>query len=106
MPGQLWKPIEGLRDNWPELASSELEVLATEWTNLATKLEDSTAIDEFIDRLNREWAIETGVIEDVYRIDPGTTETLIRHGIKASLIPHDAANLPAERLVEIISAHQ
>jgi Fic family protein len=31
---------------------------------------------------------------------------LIEHGIKASLIPHDASNLPAEQLVDIITAQQ
>lgn len=106
MPSTKWKPIEDLPDNWRDLANRELETLPQAWANTSARLGDSAAMDEFNERLKREWAIETGVIENAYRIDRGTAETLIQHGIKASLIPHDASNLPAEQLVDIISAQQ
>ncbi len=39
-------------------------------------------------KLQREWAIETGIIERLYSWDRGVTEILIEHGIDASLIAH------------------
>lgn len=101
-----WKPIEDLPDDWRDLANRELESLPALWQTQRSKPRDQEAIDQFNERLNREWAIETGIIEDIYRIDCGISETLIKHGIKAGLIPHGAANLPAERIVDIISAQR
>ena len=57
-------------------------------------------------RLAREWAIETGVIENIYQIDKGVTVVLIEKGIEASLIPYGASDRPAEEVVRIIRDHQ
>jgi hypothetical protein len=48
-------------------------------------------LGEFEKRLRREWAIETGIIEDVYTLDRGVTRILIEKGIDAALIPHGTA---------------
>ncbi len=100
-----WKPIEDLPSNWKEKVSEELTSSARAWDEVMTKLEGSDALKHFNDRLRREWAIETGIIEGLYTIDRGTTETLIEHGIVASLIAHDASDLPAEEIVDIVGDH-
>jgi prophage maintenance system killer protein len=60
------------------------------------------ALAEFDQRLRREWAIETGIIEDVYTLDRGITKTLIERGIDAALISHDASNLDSALVARII----
>ena len=97
-----WKPIEDLPEDWTKLASSELGGLASVWREHYETVKDGKALKQFNERLRREWAIETGIIENLYYIDRGTTETLIKKGIEASLIPHGSTDRPAELIVPIL----
>ena len=106
MPAYSWKPIEDLPADWKPLASAELASLAEIWREQAQKLKRSEALLEFNERLAREWAIETGIIEKLYSIDRGTTQLLIEKGIRASLIAHGSADKPAEQLVPILEAQK
>jgi Fic family protein len=101
-----WTPITDLPDNWPEMVNAELQSLPNYWHNQRSKLTELSDVTRFEEHLQREWAIETGAIEDVYRIDKGTTETLIEHGIRAALIPHGATDKPAELVADIIQAQK
>jgi len=97
-----WKPIEDLPEDWKSRAQHDLESLATIWRDQAARLKESASLRHFNDRLRREWAIETGVIENLYSIDRGVTELLIEKGIEASLIPHGATDKPVEQIVPIL----
>ncbi len=83
-----WKPIEDLPDNYGTLASPELPTLANVWQEQHELLSHGNALREFNEKLQREWAIETGIIERVYSLDRGITQLLIEKGIDASLIPY------------------
>ncbi len=67
---------------------SELRALARVWQERKGTLLGAGTYDEFLRRLQREWAIETGIIERLYTWDRGVTEVLIRQGIDASIIAH------------------
>ncbi len=97
-----WKPIEDLPEDWTKLASSELAGLASVWREHYETVKDGKALKQFNERLRREWAIETGIIENLYYIDCGVTLTLIEKGIEASLIPHGSTDRPAELIVPIL----
>ncbi len=97
-----WKPIEDLPADWTKLASSELAGLASVWREHYETIKDGKAFKQFNERLRREWAIETGIIENLYYIDCGVTRTLIEKGIEASLIPHGTTDKPAELIVPIL----
>ena len=101
-----WQPITDLPQSWSQLASSELESLAAIWREQSQRLQQSDALRRFNERLSREWAIETGIIENLYTLDRGTTEVLIQKGIEQSLIPHGATDKPAEVVVSLIQAQQ
>ncbi|MGF1567864.1 MAG: translation initiation factor IF-2 N-terminal domain-containing protein [Nodosilinea sp.] len=101
-----WIPISDLPENWPLLASDELEKLASIWREQANTLKASDVLREFNVRLAREWAIETGVLENLYSIDKGTTQLLIERGIEASLIAHGTTDKPPEYIVPILKAQQ
>ncbi len=101
-----WKPIEDLPGDWTKLASSELGGLAAVWVEHYETIKDSKALKQFNERLRREWAIETGIIENLYYIDRGVTLTLIEKGIEASLIPHGSTDRPAELIVPILRDHE
>jgi Fic family protein len=85
MAYQYIKPIP---DNAESLSSTELAALSKVWSERKATLQQSQEFNEFIKKLRREWAIETGIIERLYQWDRGVTEVLIEQGIDASLIAH------------------
>ena len=101
-----WRPIEDLPSDWRELASSDVKALGNVWVEQSERLKGSNSLKEFSDRLQRQWAIETGIIERLYSIDRGITNLLIERGIEASLIPHGTADKPAEYIVDILKDHE
>lgn len=90
MSAYRWKPIEDLPEDWQDMVADELQSLASIWIEQSARLKASEALKRFNDQLRRQWAIETGIIENLYSIDRGTTVLLIEKGIEASLIPHGA----------------
>jgi Fic family protein len=102
----LWQPIEDLPINWPELANEDLAALSRVWNEQAEKLRDSKAYQQFLEKLRRRIAIETGVIERLYTIDRGVTMLLVERGIDEALIPHGATDAPAAQVVALIRDHE
>lgn len=95
-----WEPLSDLPPNWADLHREDLLLVQHEWHREKDILKDPTKIRQFQDRLSTEWAIETGVIEKLYTLDRGVTETLIELGLEAidtlhnrGAITHDAARL-------------
>lgn len=68
-------------------------------------LEAEHLLDEFLGRIQREWAIETGILERVYSLDRGVTETLIKRGIDAALIPHESTDRDPAWVAQILQDH-
>ncbi len=68
--------------------SSELKALAELWISKKEQLKDSDEYNLFLKKMQREWAIETGIIERLYTWDRGITESLIEHGVDAVQISH------------------
>lgn len=85
----------------------ELRALASVWQEKRTALEGDGAYKEFIKKLQREWAIETGIIERLYTWDRGVTEALIEQGIESSLIAHKGgvSQRDAEHIHAVITDH-
>ena len=78
-------------DNFPDSSNftfPELDALANVWTERRAELEGTGAYSDFLRKLQREWAIETGIIERLYTWDRGVTQLLIEQGIEASIIAH------------------
>jgi Fic family protein len=97
-----WAFIEDLPEDWPRLRSNELETLASIWKDQSSSLQERDAFRQFNERLRREWAIETGIIEKLYSIERGITQLLIEKGIEASLIPHGATDKPVEKILPVL----
>lgn len=99
---QPWSPIEDLPQDWRSMASAELPSLLTFWQEQAAELRDSGAYETFMDKMNRQIAIETGVIERLYDIDRGITEQLIEYGLDVSLLSHDSTDIPPTQVIALI----
>ena len=91
---QQWRPITDYETHPTELSDKELRALSGVWIERRAILDESDSVSEFTERLKREWAIETGLIERLYTLDRGITELMIQHGVNAALIPHTAGDNP------------
>jgi Fic family protein len=85
----------------------ELRALSSVWQERKAALEEDGAYKEFIKKLQREWAIETGIIERLYTWDRGVTEVLIEQGIESSIIAHrgGVSQRDAEHIRSLINDH-
>ena len=91
---QEWYPILDYETEPKGLADKELRALSGVWVEQRSKLSESDNISKFTERLKREWAIETGLIERLYTLDHGITELMIERGVNAALIPRHVADDP------------
>ena len=95
--------IEDLPPTWAQLASDELKSLAPIWQERKQSLNEAAPeLVKFNERLRREWAIETGIIENLYSIDRGTTQLLIEQGFVAGFMSHGTTNKPPEQIVLLL----
>jgi len=99
-----WKEISDLPQDVEALRDRELESLFDVWNKDENRL-DAERMKVLNAQIAREWAIETGIVENVYSLDRRITQTLIRRGIDAAYIPHDATNLDPELVARIIQSH-
>lgn len=97
-----WKIISDLPDPWDTLLTEDLSSLAEIWQEHKENLHGSDALKTFNEQLQREWAIETGIIEGLYTLDRGTTQLLIERGIEGSLISHGASNKAVSEILPIM----
>lgn len=101
-----WRPIDDIPEDLVTYHNPDLVPLALAWEERLQQLSDSRKLKEFNEKLSRQWAIETGIIERVYTLDRGVTQMLIERGVEASLIPHGTSNKPAQLVVSIIQDQQ
>lgn len=104
--GHRWRPIEDLPEDWERLADRDLRHLAEFWKENREQMVAHGAVSAFNERLGRQWAIETGLIERVYTLDRGTTEILLERGIHQNLIAQTATNRDPALVSDIIRDHE
>lgn len=103
--GHRWREFEDLPADPRTLTDTEMPALAQIWSEQRAEMEARGTLAEFNNRLRREWAIETGIIERAYTLDRGTTQTLIERGINADLIDREATDQDPELVAQMIRDH-
>jgi len=101
-----WKPITDLSSADRAAANPELGPLLDVWLEQRQRLEESGLLGSFIQRLVREWSVETGILERLYTIDRGVTQLLIEQGFDAALIPHGTTDRSADEVVAVLRDHE
>jgi Fic family protein len=94
--------ITGLGSDVSTLGASEIPGIKAIWTEQRNRLQGSAHLSDFTERLSREWAIETGVIENLYEIERGVTQTLIERGFQAELLSHGTTNKPRDYVIQLL----
>jgi len=101
----IWEPIE-FTDSWSGTDTSILDDLAPSWFKKRAELkEGNEEFEEFINRLKRHHAIETGVVEKLYDLSEGITQTFIKEGFVESYLGHEDTNIPPAQLMGYLKDH-
>ncbi len=101
----IWNPDTGITDleaDPKEFSASQIPGIKAIWTDQRRRLKGTAQLSDFTEKLSREWAIETGVIENLYEIDRGVTQTLIEHGFQAELLGHGSTNKPRQYVIQLL----
>jgi len=102
---RLWKHV-GLSSKWLQCDTSTIDDLSPSWYARREILQkNSQEYQEFMAELKREHAIETGIIERMYDLEKGITETFIKKGFVESYISHNDTNVPVPKLLAHLSDH-
>ncbi len=102
---RLWTYIS-FQDNWNTCDTSLLDEIASSWLARREVLQaNSKEYEDFVNKLKRRHAIETGIVERMYDIDKGVTETLINEGFISSLVSHGDTNIPKQTLFNHLNDH-
>ncbi len=98
----IWKPI-GFTENWEKVSTSRLDVLLPSWVRKRQALkEDAREYVIFMDHLKRQHAIETGIVEKLYDLSEGVTETFIKEGFVEAYLQHGDTNIPPSQLMDYL----
>lgn len=101
-----WKPIIDLPDDWEStLRNEQTHAMVQVWHEQAGELQEKDLYKDFLAKLQRQWSIETGVIEGLYSLSEGATKALIEKGLDASLIAHDDTNDDPVNVIAKIRDH-
>lgn len=102
---RLWKFLT-YSDSWKSCDTSLIDDISSSWFLRREKLQDNSQEYElFLTRLKREHAIETGIVERMYDLDKGITETFIKEGFVQSYISHGDTNVPVPKLISHLKDH-
>ena len=101
-----WQHIEDLPSDWKStLEDSHTLTMVQTWHEQAEELRKKDLFKDFVDRLKRQWAIETGVLEGLYSLSEGATNVLIEKGLDAALISHEDISSSPELVFATIQDH-
>ena len=102
---RLWKHVT-FADKWKSCDTSLIDDISSSWFERRKKLQDNSKEYEiFITKLKREHAIETGIVERMYDLEKGITETFINEGFVQSYISHGDTNVPIPKLISHLKDH-
>ena len=103
-----WQPIQPANPASEQYDFGEIDSLQRQWLSIKERQDNVTAQAHaaFLERLGRRWAIETGIIEGLYTLDQGVTETLIERGIVVDYIERSSTNREPLDLVAVLNDQQ
>lgn len=103
-----WQPIQPPNPAVAPYDFGEIDSLQRQWLAIKERQSGATAQAHaaFLERLGRRWAIETGIIEGLYTLDRGVTETLIERGLVADYIERSSTNQEPQDLAAVLQDHQ
>jgi Fic family protein len=105
----IWDATTGIQElgaSAESLRQPQIKSLADVWHAIRLDLEGTIKLRDFQERMNREWAIETGILENLYDIPRGLTVSFIEHGFRADLISHGDLKKPQTYVLQLLNAQK
>ncbi|MXY70831.1 MAG: Fic family protein [Acidobacteriia bacterium] len=81
--GHRWREIEDLPEDWHDLCRDDLRAVHRQWIEDRGLVKDQTKVKRFQEELAMRWAIETGIIERLYKVERGVTVQIAGAGMEA-----------------------
>ena len=99
-----WKPIEPLSNADRAIDLADTRPLYETWRAAKGRLQQSSpeGLQRFATQLVRRLSIETGILEQLYDLDRGTTEALVTAGFIEDLVARSSTDIEPARLVCIL----
>jgi prophage maintenance system killer protein len=98
----IWKPIE-FNLGWDRTDTARFDILYPSWGRRRAALgKEPGQYERFIEQLKRKQAIDTGIIEQMYDLKRGITETFIREGFVASYLQHGDTDIAPDLLMDFL----
>ncbi len=97
-----WHPITELDDALLARRTPSLEGLAQVWKEERESMQQLQVERQFLECWKNRLAVETGVLEGLYSLDRGVTETLIERGCEIALIPDDSTDRDPADVVNLL----
>src|SRR5580765_1929582 len=97
-----WQPITPLPPELVGQRSVRLVALAKQWAAERDAVRAQGRESALIEQLKNRMALETGILEGLYDIDRGVTETLIAEGFNAALLTNADTNRNSDLVIQIL----
>lgn len=81
--GHEWREIDDLPEDWRDFSRDDLRAVHSQWTQDRRLVKDQTKVKRFQEAIAMRWAIETGIIERLYKVDRGVTVQIAEAGMEA-----------------------
>ena len=98
----VWKPI-CYDDSWNSVKTERFDNLLPSWEKRRAELSKyPVQYDRFIEQLKRKQAIETGIIERLYDLKKGVTETFIEKGFVDAYLQRGDTDIAPDLLMDYL----
>ena len=98
----IWSPIE-FDNKWNDVNTEKFDNIYPSWGKRRKELQrNEEQYERFMEQLKRKQAIDTGIIERMYDLKKGITETFIKEGFVDSYLQHGDTNIEPNLLMKYL----
>jgi hypothetical protein len=98
----IWNPLF-FDPKWISVNTEKFDIIHPSWKSKRIELrKEPEQYKRFIDQLKRKQAIDTGIIEQMYDLKRGVTETFIKEGFVDSYLQHGDTNISPNLLMDYL----
>lgn len=98
----IWSPIR-FDERWNSVKTEKFDIIYPSWEKRRAELQkNEEQYKRFMDQLKRKQAIDTGIIERMYDLKKGITETFIKEGFVDSYLQHGDTDIAPNLLMKYL----
>lgn len=98
----IWKPVS-FDVNWCKVSTAKFDNIFPSWQRKREEfIKNQNEYEKFLNQLKRKQAIDTGIIEKMYNLKDGITETFIKEGFVESYLQHGDTDIEPNLLMSYL----